>query len=306
MDINQIIEQFLDDKETSNKVSNSPVVINEVLSWTNGQPYLTQSLFQIILNSESYISEGEEKTKIGQLVQAHLIDNWEYQIAARHLKKIRDDILKSQQRTGILLKLYEISGSGEVLADESSEVKVLLSSGLVIVQEGNLKVANPIYEAVFNREWIKGELNKTNEPSAQVWSRRSFSSNPNLYLEKLTTALSSNLESLGRSTFVGFEGGLLAIALASFLGTTLISTGLWLLILACLIFAQLRRWIKLSILPIIAVITFCLILFIPVLRTVIYGNHITIVLLLASFTGLLTLTLVILSNLIYKFLSSMF
>ena len=124
MDIKQIIEQFSDNPETLKKVSNSPVVTDEVLLWTNGQPYLTQSLFQIILNSESYISEGEETTKIEQLVQTHLIENREHQVAARHLNKIRDDILKSQQRTGILLKLYDILGSGEVPADESLEVGV--------------------------------------------------------------------------------------------------------------------------------------------------------------------------------------
>lgn len=54
----------------------------------------------------------------------------------------------------------------------------------------------------------------------------------------------STLELLAGAAFSGFEGGLIAIALASLLGTTLISTGLWLLILGGLILAQSLRIIE--------------------------------------------------------------
>ena len=124
-------------------------------------------------------------------------------------------------------------------------------------------------------------------------------------LPKASRARFSTLELLGRAAFTGFEGGLLAIALASLLGTTLINPGVWLLVLPGLIFAQYRRLINKSALPIIAIVTLGVVLFVPSLQAAIAGGPIS-VLLLASLAGLLAFTFVALSQLIYNLLSSRF
>ena len=120
----------------------------------------------------------------------------------------------------------------------------------------------------------------------------------------------STLELLAGAAFSGFEGGLIAIALASLLGTTLISTGLWLLILGGLILAQSLRIIEKADLAIIASITLAIILFFPALRTVINGyatgNPLQVVVFLAILTGAIAIAVTALFRLVYKLLSNLF
>lgn len=120
----------------------------------------------------------------------------------------------------------------------------------------------------------------------------------------------SLVELMGGAAFTGFEGGLLAIALLSVLGTTFISAGFWLLLLAILVLAQSRRLIERVDLLIIAVITAAVVLLFPVLRSYwilqAIGNPITTLLVLAILTGLLAVAVTLVFRLIYKLLSSLF
>jgi serine/threonine protein kinase len=117
-------------------------------------------------------------------------------------------------------------------------------------------------------------------------------------------------ELIGGAAFTGFEGGLLAIALVSVLGTTLISGSFWLLLLGILVLAQARRFIERADLLIIAAITVAVILLVPplrdywVLRSL--GDPIKILLLLAGLAGLLSVAVTLVFRLIYKLLSSLF
>ncbi|NJK30335.1 MAG: serine/threonine protein kinase [Acaryochloris sp. RU_4_1] len=102
------------------------------------------------------------------------------------------------------------------------------------------------------------------------------------------------------AVFTGFEGGLLAIALTSFLGTTVVSGGFWLLLLGGLVYSQLRRWIEKIDLVIIAGVTLGIIFFIPALQG---GNPMPTILLLGVVSGLLLTTLSLIFRLIYGILS---
>jgi serine/threonine-protein kinase len=113
----------------------------------------------------------------------------------------------------------------------------------------------------------------------------------------------STLELLAGAAFSGFEGGLIAIALASLLQPSVISLGLSALILGILIFAQSRRWIEKVDLLIIAGITFAIIFLLPILRD---GLTIQVVAFLALVAGLVAIALTALFRLIYKLLSLMF
>ncbi len=115
-------------------------------------------------------------------------------------------------------------------------------------------------------------------------------------------------ELLISSAFSGFEGSLLAIALASLLGTTLITTGAWLVVLMALIFSQWRRWIEGKDLLIIAGITLALVLFLPALndeiaRRVQGIGAVQAVLILAVVAALVAIALMALYQLIYKLLA---
>lgn len=141
------------------KTNNPQAVLQEILAWTGGQPFLTQKLCQLVQTVESPIQGGEEKLRIENLVRSCVVENWEFHDEQEHLKTIRKRILRNEQRTGRLLGLYQqILQQGEIAADDSSERMGLRLSGLVVEQQGKLRVYNRIYEAVFNQTWVNNAL----------------------------------------------------------------------------------------------------------------------------------------------------
>ena len=142
------------------KVDNPQAVVQELLNWTGGQPFLTQKLCQLVAQSADSRSILSAQS-IEQIVQRRIIENWEAQDEPEHLRTIRDRILRNQQRVGQLLGVYQqILEQGEIVADGSSEQTELRLSGLVVQQQGKLRVYNRIYEQIFNREWVEKQLEK--------------------------------------------------------------------------------------------------------------------------------------------------
>lgn len=138
------------------KVSNPQWVLKEVLAWTSGQPFLTQKLCKLIRSSSSLIPTNHEAEWIENLVRTNVIDSWESQDEPEHLKTIRDRILKSERQPVRLLELYrQIWHQGEVVSVDSPEERELLLSGLVVKQQGSLRVHNRIYKFIFDNSWIE-------------------------------------------------------------------------------------------------------------------------------------------------------
>ncbi|MDZ8260741.1 AAA family ATPase [Nostoc sp. ChiQUE01b] len=131
------------------KVSNPQTVLKEVLAWTNGQPFLTQKLCKLIRNSSSPIPTNREAEWIENLVRRSIIENWESQDEPEHLRTIRDRLLKSKQSARLLELYRQILYQGEIVAVDSSDERELLLSGLVVKQQGNLRIQNRIYESIF-------------------------------------------------------------------------------------------------------------------------------------------------------------
>ncbi len=142
----------------------------ELLSWTGNQPFLVQKLSQILQKSQVFIPAGQEAEQIQALVQTHLIENWETQAASVHLKEIRNGLLNNQQCDPFdLLKRYQqILQQVKLAAEDSWEETELINLGLVKKEEGQLKVANRIYQAVFNSSWLEKELFKIRHSSPSV------------------------------------------------------------------------------------------------------------------------------------------
>ncbi|GAB4462562.1 MAG: serine/threonine-protein kinase [Elainellaceae cyanobacterium] len=123
-----------------------------------------------------------------------------------------------------------------------------------------------------------------------------------------TAAPFSLMEFLGGALFTGFEGGLVAIALLSLLGTTIVSPVFWVPLLGIvmgLIFAQSRRWIERNDLLIIAGITLALVAFTPLRQglAMIATPSLFNILMLAIFAGLLAVFVGIVFRLVYLALS---
>ena len=140
------------------KVSNPQTLLKAILAWTNGQPFLTQKLCQFVRHSTSTIPTNEEASWIEDLVKEKVIKNWEYQDEPEHLRTIRDRILNSQCATE-LLKIYQhIIQKKALAATNSPEEKELLLTGLVMKQEGALRVSNRIYQSIFNAQWLNQHI----------------------------------------------------------------------------------------------------------------------------------------------------
>ncbi|MGK7873169.1 MAG: AAA family ATPase [Xenococcaceae cyanobacterium] len=141
------------------KYSNPQALLKEVLAWTGGQPFLTQKICNLILNSQTPITEGKEAEWLENLVRTEVIENWESKDDPEHLKTIRNRLLRSESTSSRLLEMYQqILQKGEILADDSPEQMELLLSGLVCKRQSKLKVYNRIYEAVFDCGWVERTL----------------------------------------------------------------------------------------------------------------------------------------------------
>ena len=168
------------------KVSNPQEVLKEILSWTGGQPFLTQKLCKLV------IQPANSQLLISEIVKSQIIYNWESADEPVHLKTIRDRLLRNHQCTSRLLGLYQkilqasccnqekflcrgsasvpalnpdsagpeglpllLKTEGGITADDSPEQTELRLSGLVVRRHGKLTVYNRIYQDIFNQNWVE-------------------------------------------------------------------------------------------------------------------------------------------------------
>ena len=145
-------------KGLQGKVSNPKAVMKEVLAWTGGQPFLTQRICLLVLR-HGFIRAGNEAQDINKIVREQIVENWQIKDEQQHLTTISERILRREDKTYLLLKLYqEILQRDAILANNSSEQLELRLSGLVVKQAGKLRVYNSLYKLVFNRDWVNSAL----------------------------------------------------------------------------------------------------------------------------------------------------
>lgn len=175
------------------KVDNPKAVLQNLLRWTGGQPFLTQKLCKLIQNSPDPIESGTEAERIEALVRSRIVDNWKAQDEPPHLKVIRDRLLNHGQFTVRMLGIYQqICQQGAVAADGSLEQKELLLSGLVVKKHDELKVFNRIYQEIFDRDWVENQLTQQRPYAEELTSWLASNSRNSSFLlrgEKLQSAL---------------------------------------------------------------------------------------------------------------------
>lgn len=149
------------------KVNYPEQILEEILIWTGGQPFLTQKLCQIVSGIDRSFPDDFSTCLISDwvenLVQKHIIENWETQDEPVHLRMIRDRLLKNERQKNIeLLQLYQQILDRPIIFNGSSTQIDLLLSGLITKKDGSIEVFNPIYQAIFDRNWIEEQLWKFN------------------------------------------------------------------------------------------------------------------------------------------------
>ncbi len=170
-------------KGFAGKIKAPQTVLQQILYWTGGQPFLTQKLCLLATQQLDNLQPGKNvcnqssKQFITQLVRSRILDNWEAQDEPEHLRTVRDRLCRYAERNHILrnscssvslLKLYQkILQRKKIKAKNCQEHLELRLSGLVTQERGNLVVKNPIYQAVFNAHWVRQQLNQL-EPNTSI------------------------------------------------------------------------------------------------------------------------------------------
>jgi len=140
-------------------VYNPKSVLREVLNWTGGQPFLTQKLCKLVLSyRHSQTSCSSPIEWVAKLVHAHFLSHWEVKDDPEHLRTIRHRILTSERRDRLLRLYQQILQPHDIPAKDTPEEMELRLSGLVVKQDGKLKVYNRIYKSVFNVRWVEEHL----------------------------------------------------------------------------------------------------------------------------------------------------
>lgn len=159
------------------------VILERILYWTNGQPFLTQKLCHLMrtcnyVTMQDFSQESTDSLSpkylqnwVDAVVQSRILDRWESQDEPEHLKTIRDRLLQNPQTTSRLLGLYQHileaedqnrknqEGVGQ-LSTGSPEENELLLTGLIEKRQNRLRVKNLIYRQVFTPDWVCQQLSK--------------------------------------------------------------------------------------------------------------------------------------------------
>jgi WD40 repeat protein len=146
-------------------------VLQRILYWTHGHPFLTQSLAATAASrSDIHSATGVDRLTTELLFQAkaretniNLAD-----VGNRILNGYSDPDQIAKFRADVL-SLYERILKGEDVYDDESNhlMKVLKLSGIVRVEDRKLRLRNRIYERVFDRRWIR-----ENMPGAELRRQR--------------------------------------------------------------------------------------------------------------------------------------
>ncbi len=144
-------------------------LLRAVLEWTGGQPFLTQKICQLAAEEDSRPDGGNEREWVANIVRTRVIEEWRLHDEPRHLSTIESRVLQGTNDTGAMLRRYlEVLKNSEVESDDSSIDTSLLLSGIVTRTFNTLRVSNPVYEAVFDRQWAETAMQ---EPSADAMRR---------------------------------------------------------------------------------------------------------------------------------------
>ncbi len=134
----------------------STALLNRILYWTHGHPYLTQKLCQKIAQQirQNNNPPPNPSTIVDSACEALFLS-----LRAReqddNLLFVREKLLRNAQDLSAVLQRYnQIRQGDEILDDETDQASNhLLLSGIVRVKTKRLVVRNRIYHRVFNQEW---------------------------------------------------------------------------------------------------------------------------------------------------------
>ncbi len=137
-------------------------ILERIVYWTHGHPYLTQRLCQAVQHPRGHAgstAEGAGATS-PEMIDS-LVERLFFETRARerdeNLLFVRERILRSRLDLCPLLDLYERIWNGALVADDETNAAIneLRLAGIVRCDQDGLKVRNRIYKRVFDLQWIE-------------------------------------------------------------------------------------------------------------------------------------------------------
>jgi WD40 repeat protein len=142
-------------------------LLERVLYWTNGHPYLTQRLCGAVLESKS--NGVEDPRRFMDELCAELFFSARARERDDNLIFVREHLLRSEADRASLFHLYEkVLRGGRIPDDETNPlIGALRLTGVVRVTPGGLVGRNRIYSRVFDQRWVRANM-----PDAEVLRQR--------------------------------------------------------------------------------------------------------------------------------------
>jgi hypothetical protein len=131
------------------------LLLDRILYWTNGHPYLTQQLFRAVTLNPARCGAESVQGCVDRLCD-ELCLSPRARETNDNLLFVRERILRTDADLVTLLELYErILNNREVLDDDHNrEINQLRLAGLARTHGRQLAVRNRIYQEVFNHAWV--------------------------------------------------------------------------------------------------------------------------------------------------------
>ena len=143
--------------------SQAQKILEWVLHWTGGHPYLTQRLCQVLVETSERKEHSFDWTKAGveQVVRRTFLEGGDR--SDRNLQFVRDRLTSKTNTVNSedLLRTYRDIWKGKrVEDDERSLIKSHLKLSGIVKQasDHSLTLRNPLYRRIFDKQWIKANL----------------------------------------------------------------------------------------------------------------------------------------------------
>jgi len=162
MSLNRLEEYNQAALHLEKKYADYSLILSRILAWTGGVPALTKTICQVFAKSDSNIPQGRELNAVDQFVEGTLIRKWQTSKSAASIRAISRSLLNNCRcDSSLLLQEYrDILISGNKKYQDTKEQQELLLLGLIVLEKDQVKVANIVYQQIFNQEFIAHELEK--------------------------------------------------------------------------------------------------------------------------------------------------
>jgi hypothetical protein len=151
-----LLKGFCNDEQTNQ------IMLQRIIYWTGGQPFLTQQLSQKL--AQKITNPEDAKTMVDQVVQENYFRK--NILGDDHFFTIEDRIINNEMHNLWMLEtLQTISKKDNTTLElEDKAFFYLKLSGLVTETENGLKISNRIYENVFDKAWLERSIDNLKRP----------------------------------------------------------------------------------------------------------------------------------------------